>query len=147
MAIDLIFVIILVISIGVAVVIGYLLGQKLRDHYWQGQIPDIRAEAIQRSRSVLAGQFSEQLAPYLPNFPWSPSEARFIGKPVDFIIFKGADEKEISEVIFVEVKSGKSSLNPQERNLRDVIKDKKVNWAEYRIPEDLTKRKTDELPQ
>jgi predicted Holliday junction resolvase-like endonuclease len=33
--------------------------------------------------------FSEQVAPFLPDFPedLKASEARFIGKPVDFLIF------------------------------------------------------------
>ena len=81
--------------------IGYFIGQKITEHNWKDKLPEIREEAIQRSRSVLAGQFSEQLAPYLPDFPFSPSEARFLGKPIDFLIFQGMDEKKIEEVVFV----------------------------------------------
>ena len=51
------------------------------------------------------------------------------------------DEKNIDEVVFVEVKSGKANLNTTERKLKDVIKEKKVRWHEYRIPEDLTKKR------
>ena len=50
------------------------------------------------------------------------------------------DEKEISEVVFVEVKSGKAKLNQHELNLKDTIDKKRVKWVEYRIPEDLTKK-------
>ena len=89
----------------------------------------------------MGGQFSEQLAPYLPDFPYSPSEVRFIGKPIDFLVFKGADGKNIDEVIFVEVKSGKSKINSHERNLKNAIDNKKVRWEEYRIPEDVTRKK------
>ena len=88
----------------------------------------------------MGGQFSEQLAPYLPDFPYSPTEARFIGKPIDFIIFEGMDNKEITAVKFVEVKSGKSSLSTHERKLKDVIINKNISWEEYRIPENLTKK-------
>jgi len=125
----------------VFLVIGFLLGKWIVNMQWLEKIPEIRADAVKRSRAVLGGQFSEQLAPYLPDFNYSPTEARFIGKPIDFIIFKGMDEKDIKEVVFVEVKSGKSGLSTHERKLRDVIKDKKVVWEEYRIPEDLTKKK------
>ncbi|MDE1848511.1 MAG: hypothetical protein KGH55_00560 [Nanoarchaeota archaeon] len=121
--------------------IGYVAGKKITEHVWKDKIPGIREEAIARSRSVLAGQFSEQLAPYLPDFPFNPSEARFIGKPIDFVVFHGMDEKKIDEVVFVEVKSGKSNLNLNEKNLRDAIKNRKVRWTEYRIPEELTKRR------
>lgn len=82
-----------------------------------------------------------QLAPYLPDFPYNPTEARFIGKPIDLIVFRGMDEKDIQEVIFVEVKSGKSRLNPIEKNLKEIIKNKEIRWVEYRIPEELNKKK------
>ncbi|MCL5730217.1 MAG: hypothetical protein M1165_01455 [Candidatus Pacearchaeota archaeon] len=104
--------------------IGYVAGKKITEHVWKDKIPGIREEAIARSRSVLAGQFSEQLAPYLPDFPFNPSEARFIGKPIDFVVFHGMDEKKIDEVVFVEVKSGRSNLNSNEKNLRDAIKNR-----------------------
>src|SRR3989338_9147045 len=127
-----------------AVVFGYFIGKILRDKYWEGQIEKERKDAIAKSRAVLGGQFSEQLAPYLPDFPYNPSEVRFIGKPIDFLVFKGADEKNIDEVIFVEVKSGKAKINSHERNLKNAIEKKRVRWEEYRIPEDITKKKTEE---
>jgi predicted Holliday junction resolvase-like endonuclease len=46
------------------------------------------------------------------------------------------DSKEITEVVFVEVKTGKSTLNPVEKKLRDAIKEKRVDWREYRTPEE-----------
>ncbi len=134
--------IILIVAVAVLfLAIGYFIGKKITEHVWKDKLPDIREEAIARSRSVLAGQFSEQLAPYLPDFPFKPTEARFIGKPIDFLVFKGMDEKNIDEVVFVEVKSGRANLSTHERKLKDVIKEKKVRWYEYRIPEDLTRKK------
>ncbi|HLC63192.1 MAG TPA: Holliday junction resolvase-like protein, partial [Candidatus Nanoarchaeia archaeon] len=109
--------------------------------YWQDQIQEQRKDAIQKSRAVIGGQFSEQLAPYLPNFQYLPTECKFIGKPIDFIVFKGMDEKNIQEVIFVEVKSGNSKLNQHEKNLKETIDNKRVTWVEYRVPEEVTKRK------
>ena len=71
----------------------------------------------------------------MPDFPYKPTEARFIGKPVDFIVFKGMDEKKIEEVVFVEVKTGKSKLNDVEKSLKNTVEDKKISWDEYRIDE------------
>ena len=93
---------------------------------------------MQRSRSVLSGMFAEQLAPYLPNFPFSPTEAKFIGAPIDFLVFKGMDEQRIEEVIFVEVKSGAARLNHNEHSLKDAIDNKRVRWHEYRVPSPVT---------
>ena len=130
-----------ILLVVLALVLGIFIGWLVSRRKFEQQVPLIRQEAIERSRAVLSGQFSEQLAPYLPDFPYKPSEARFIGKPIDFIVFKGADEKAIDEVVFVEVKSGKSRINTHERALKSAIEKGNVKWEEYRIPEELTKRK------
>ena len=113
--------------------VGYAIGKYVSGKEHQEKIPEIRETAIKQSRAVLSGQFSEQIAPYLPDFPYNPTEARFIGKPVDFIVFRGMDEKKINEVVFVEVKTGQSNLNNVERSLRNAIKEKRVDWYEYKI--------------
>lgn len=124
-----------------AFIIGKKFGEMKKHREWENNLPDLRKEAIAKSRAVLGGQFSEQLAPFLPNFKYSPTEARFVGKPVDFLVFRGMDEKSIEEVVFVEVKSGKAKLSEQEKNLKETIQNKRVRWEEYRIPEEITKRK------
>ncbi|MEK6978192.1 MAG: Holliday junction resolvase-like protein [Candidatus Hydrothermarchaeota archaeon] len=135
---DILTLILVALGVVILIFIGYLLGRKLGYLQAQKELPDIiKAESeksVKQSRAVLGGQFLEQLAPYLPDFPYSPTEVRFIGKPIDFIVFKGMDNKHIEEVVFVEVKTGKSSLSPPERILRDVINDKKVKWEEYKAP-------------
>ena len=124
------------------ILIGYFLGHKIgvvrRDRHWELQVPGHRKDAVMKSRAVLSGMFSEQLAPYLPNFPFKPNEVRFLGKPIDFLVFRGMDDKKIDEVVFVEVKSGKSKLNNSEKNLKEAIEKKKVSCEEYRIDEALT---------
>ena len=77
----------------------------------------------------------------MPNFKHLPTECTFIGKPIDFLVFKGSDEKKIDEIVFVEVKSGNSRLSTHEKNLKDAVENKRVRWEEYRIPEELTKKK------
>ena len=133
------------IVVFVALYIGFVVGKKIQklksEKEHEEKIPDIRKDAISKSRSVLSGQFSEQLAPYLPDFNYKPTEVRFLGKPIDFVVFKGMDNKKIDEVVFVEVKSGKAKINNSEKSLQDVIEKKKVRWEEYRIPEEVTRRK------
>jgi predicted Holliday junction resolvase-like endonuclease len=99
-----------------------------------GRLVAERDDAVKRSRAVLGGLAAEQLAPYLPGFPFDPTELRFVGKPVDFLAFVGSSRGRIEEVAFVEVKSGASSLSPVERSLRDAVKEGRVRWVEYRSP-------------
>jgi len=121
--------------------IGYLIGRYITQKNLEEKIPDIREDAIKHSRAVLSGQFSEQIAPYLPDFPFKPTEARFIGKPIDFVVFRGMDGKKIDEVVFVEVKSGQSQLSKVEKSLKLAIENKNVGWHEYKVPEEMTKNK------
>jgi predicted Holliday junction resolvase-like endonuclease len=93
-----------------------------------------RDDAVKRSRAVVGGQVAEQMAPYLPDFPCDPGDARFVGKPVDFVCFSGASSGEIDEIIFVEVKTGASALSKAEKSLREAIVAGRVRWVEYRIP-------------
>ena len=119
--------------------IGYLIGKYIAKKQHQEKIPDIREDAIKHSRAVLSGQFSEQIAPYLPDFPFNPTEARFIGKPVDFIVFNGMDKKKIDGVVFVEIKSGQSQLSNVQKSLKTAIENKNVLWYEYKVPDGVTK--------
>jgi predicted Holliday junction resolvase-like endonuclease len=134
----LIILIIFLVAIIIAYKIGTKLGRYQTNKHWESQIPQQRQDAINRSRAVIGGQFSEQLAPFLPNFPYNPNEARFIGKPIDLIVFKGMNEKNIEEIKFIEVKSGNSTLSKTEKQLKDAIQNKRVSWEEYQIPRELT---------
>src|SRR3989338_8098216 len=137
MVIDIITLVIVVVAVLIGYLIGHALGTFRRERHWQEQLPMHRQDAISRSRSVLAGHFSEQLAPYLPDFPFSPNECKFIGKPIDFIVFHGLDEKNVTGVTFVEVKSGKSKLSGTEKTVKESIENKNVRWFDYRVPDDL----------
>lgn len=94
----------------------------------------LRKDAVKRSKAVIGGQVAEQIAPFLPDFPANPSDARFIGKPVDFIVFSGLSENEkIDEILFVEVKTGKSLLSEREKEVKKAIEKGNVRYVEYRI--------------
>ena len=124
-----------IILVLIVLFIGYALGAGVARRKFEEEIPGLRHDAIKQSRAVLSGQLSEQIAPYLPEFPFKPTEVRFIGKPIDFIVFRGMDEKKIDELVFVEVKSGQSRLSSVEKSLKDAVEGKKVSWHEYRVPE------------
>ena len=134
--------IIIIVLFLIVLFIGYSVGKYISKKQFEEAIPDLREGAIKQSRAVLSGQFSEQIAPYLPDFPYKPTEARFIGKPIDFVVFKGMDGKKIDEVVFVEVKSGQSQLSTVEKSLKSAIENKNVSWYEYRVPEKITKEKS-----
>ena len=96
-------------------------------------IKEERKKAVRQSRAVIEGQCAENFAPFLPDFPGEPSEAHFLGKPVDYIVFSGSSKEEISEIIFVEIKTGTSALTRTEKSLKEAVKNKKISWKEVRL--------------
>ena len=127
--------------------LGLALGRRNGRLEAERELPDRlvseREDAVKRSRAVVGGQVAEQIAPYLPDFPCDPGDARFIGKPIDFVCFSGGSGRAaaeaggiVDEIIFVEVKSGGSSLSKTEKSVRDAIIGGRVRWVEYRIPLD-----------
>jgi predicted Holliday junction resolvase-like endonuclease len=118
----------LVVGIGLGAGIA-LLGIAVLAPRW---LRDARRHAIHQHRAVTHGQIFEQLVPYLPEFEFSPKDARFLGRPVDFVVFDGLDEGELRQIVFVEVKTGGAKLTPRERLIRDAIRAGRVTWKEIR---------------
>ncbi len=87
-----------------------------------------RKDALERARAVLKGKIGEQLAPILEVFGHSPADARFIGSPVDYIIFDGYSEGEIRKVVLADVKTGEAKLTKIQKEIRGAIEKGKVKW-------------------
>ena len=118
----------------IIVLIAYRAGKAAARSALREKLKQVRQDALKRSRAVLGGQAGEQVAPFLPNFPCNPADARFIGKPMDFIAFPGAAAgNEIKEIILIEVKTGESQLSARERQIKSAVEQGKVRYVEYRI--------------
>ena len=83
--------------------------------------------SARKSREVIFGQSAEKIAPFLDSFGFDPQKSQFLGQPIDYIVF---DEQEIC---FVEIKTGKARLTKKQRDIKQLIEDKKVSWKEVRI--------------
>ena len=115
------------IAIGIVVAWLYFVIWKLR------YTARIRENAVQRSLAVTAGKVHEQLVPYLPEFGFNPKDARFLGSPVDLVVFDGLAAGAVQRVVFLEVKTGGAPLTDRERQVRRVVEAGQVAWAELRI--------------
>ena len=78
---------------------------------------------------MLGGRISGQMAPLLPEFPFSSADSRFIGNPIDFVVFygytHGKDEK--GDSINVVIK-GKGRLNQEETMIKRAVEEGRVSW-------------------
>jgi hypothetical protein len=87
----------------------FYLAFHLRFERWKRDYTkEVRRDAVHRSQAATLGKVYEHLIPYLPDFRWNPKDARFLGTPVDFLIFDGLSEGHVRAVVFVEVKTGTS---------------------------------------
>jgi predicted Holliday junction resolvase-like endonuclease len=94
----------------------------------------IRHDAIQRSQSVIVGKVTEHLIPYLPNFIFNPKDTRFIGSPVDLLVFDGLDNGHLNKIVFIEVKTGTAArLTRREQQIKDAINEGRVEWLKLRV--------------
>lgn len=99
--------------------------------YTPDDIKKARKEAITGSQRTRGGQAAEQIASLLPAFceKFNPKDARFVGNPIDFIVFDGLEEGDLRRIVFLEIKSGATAdLNKNERHVRRVVKGKSVDF-------------------
>lgn len=101
---------------------------------YKKKLRNIRKDTLKRSKAVRDGQTLEQFAPYFSNFPANPDDAKFLGRPIDFICFNGlSSSDEVKEIVFVEVKTGESKLTPRENSIKQAILEGRIKYVEYKI--------------
>lgn len=119
------------LAIGIA--IGFFLAWGYVQ-FWKAQYTEsIREDAVQRSRAITSGKVHEQLIPYLPVFPYNPKDVRFLGSPVDLVVFDGLAAGCVERIVFLEIKTGGAGLTQRERSVRDAVQNYEVEWAELRV--------------
>lgn len=107
-------------------------------------IEENRADAVDASRAVLKGKIAEQMAPLLPGFlaKYNPADARFIGSPIDYLIFrsmsKGKDSDDPIDIVLLDVKTGNAGLNPVQKKIEDAASGKRISFEVLRINEQVT---------
>lgn len=150
-------------SVPVALILGFVVGvlisllwfyltkiQQLHASY-QYEISEIRREhdqalalarkrSVNTSRAVLKGKMAEQFAPHLPEFDYLPSDAKFLGDPVDYVVFSGysdyreglCDAEDI-EVVLIDIKSGTARLTKGQQAIAQAIDDGRVRFETIHI--------------
>ena len=127
-------------GLGLGIAIGVALTALLALTYvlvWKARYTRaLRSDAVQRSHAVTVGKVTEQIVPYFPEFIWNPKDARFLGSPIDFVVFDGLADGLVRRVVFVEVKTASASLSPRERQVREAVQERRIAWVELRIGRD-----------
>src|SRR4051794_11993901 len=133
-------IVVLIVVAGVAVWIAIRHAAYKASHpYMKSDLEDARKDTLTKSRSITLGKTQEQVAPLFPEFlsQFNPNDARFLGSPLDFVVFDGlcdGDDVAVRQIVFVEVKTGKANLSRRERRVRDAIQAGRVSYQMLRLP-------------
>ena len=108
------------------------------DH--QQALTSAQKRSVNTSRAVLKGKMAEQLAPIMPEFQYLPSDAKFLGDPVDYVVFDGYTDlrdgegrPEDIEVVLIDIKSGGARLTKGQQAIAQAIAQGRVRFETVRI--------------
>ena len=84
------------------------------------------------TQSVNFGFISEKIVTAMDTFPFDHKDCRSLFKPIDYIIFEGLSNKgSVSKIIFTEIKSGNAYLNGHQKEIKNLVANKKVQLKIY----------------
>jgi predicted Holliday junction resolvase-like endonuclease len=93
----------------------------------------ITREAVERSRVTTLGKTIERVAPMFSGFGHHPGDVRALFEPIDFVVFDGLWTRDVTDIVFVEFKTGGSQLSPVQRSIREAVDRRRVRFEERRI--------------
>jgi len=96
-----------------------------RNKYLRGKVLQLKSD--HKSLHIKHGKHFEHFVPFMDEYPGDKENSVFLGNPIDFISF---DDESIK---FIEVKTGKSSLSEKQKNVKNLVQDKKIEWYELRF--------------
>jgi predicted Holliday junction resolvase-like endonuclease len=99
-------------------------------------LADLRARVSSGTKSGRLGTAVESIAPFHPAIGQAlgnPRDVRFLGDPLDFVVFNGVTEHgRVESLLFAELKTGEDpDLNDAERRVRQLVRDKCVTFEPY----------------
>ena len=106
----------------------------------QQALAQAQKRSVNTSRAVLKGKMAEQLAPIMPQFEYLPSDAKFLGDPVDYVVFDGYTDlrdgegrPEDIEIVLIDIKSGRARLTKGQVAIAQAIQAGRVRFETVRI--------------
>jgi predicted Holliday junction resolvase-like endonuclease len=118
----------IVVWIVIGGMLWYLMSKNISWESLSRTVKIERRDAIKQSKAVSLWHISEQLAPVMPNFPYHIKDMVFIGKGFDYLVLDWLSEGNLRKIVFLEIKSGRSMQNANERKIQQVINTKLVSY-------------------
>jgi len=130
------------LAVGFVILAWVLIRSARRRHE---DVQEARAQSVRQSASTVRGRIAEQLAPLLPGFEYQPADAKFLGDPIDYVVFDGLSDArhgdgdlESIQIVLLDVKHGRSELSTYQRAIARAVEDGRVSFRVVRIADDYS---------
>lgn len=80
------------------------------------------------AKAVNVGKNLEKILPAMKDFKWELPDSRFLGDPIDLVVFSGLSHGKVDSISFVEVKSGNARLNNHQKCIKEAIDEGRVSF-------------------
>jgi len=117
-------------------IIGFFIGYLIWKIIKQIEIRKNRKDAVNKSRSIILWESYEKLVPISQAIPYFSKDMNFLWKWIDYIVFDGLSDGELKKIVFLEVKTWKSRLNKNEKQIQQAIKNGKISYEIIRLKKD-----------
>ncbi|MFW6111154.1 MAG: Holliday junction resolvase-like protein [Thermoproteota archaeon] len=123
------------LGILVLILIGYTLHLRSKLSKMEKTLESRVKKTLERSRAVLKGKIGEQFVPFFMEFGYNPSDARFLGAPIDYVVFDGyTDVKDRKtdraiDIILLDIKTGEhATLSHQQKKIKEGVEKGNIRW-------------------
>src|SRR5262249_53866454 len=78
--------------------------------------------AVAKSRVGHVAKITEQFAPLLPGLPdYNVKDVQWVGGAVDMIVWDGLEDGREVNVVLLDIKTGRASVNTRQRKIRNAV--------------------------
>jgi hypothetical protein len=123
----------LIAFVALLVVTALYARRRVTHPFTKAQVDAAREQSRHLSKTSRDGVSGENVAPWLPGFPYAPRDASFLGNPVDYVVFDGLDDGALREIVFVEIKTGRSGMKQRGQQIRRAIIEGRVSHQLVRL--------------
>ncbi len=116
------------LSLIIGCILGCIIGYLFAKLAFRSDIKRLQQQTLKQSKHVTIGFVQEKIAPLLPSFPYNPKDLVFIGKGVDYLVFDGLHAGKLKQIVFLEIKTWKSTLNANEQQIKHTIEQQHITY-------------------
>ena len=99
-----------------------------------------RASSVKTSKAVIRGKIAEEFIPLFPDFPYSMGDCKFVGMPIDYLVFEGmsavrnGDDIPIT-IILSDVKTNTAQRTKIQNSIKKAAEEGRIRFETWKVDE------------